>query len=274
MKFSLNYPQNLVLRFISKLAGKYAALSSHFTNRQPSYNAAMGSTSPLRVLIVGAGFCGLTAAIECKLRGMQAIIVESYPGPSSHGDLLDFVPNAGRVFEKWDGGKVAAAMTATGVNKGKNMEFYNSKNQHLRNDPWPQGQDMAGVFAGHRGAFHQIVYDYAERIGVEILAGKKVVQYVDTDSEHGVIVEGGEKVLGDVVLACDGPKSLARDQLLELPESKVNSGYAIFRAFFTVTDEMKKNPYMAELSKEHEDTTKFWVGPDIHGFIYTWKQGR
>lgn len=31
---------------------------------------------------------------------------------------------------------------------------------------------------------------------------------------------------------------------------------------------------MAELSRDDEDTTKFWVGPDMHGFIYTWKQGR
>lgn len=237
----------------------------------------MGSISenPLRVVIVGAGFCGLTVAIECKRRGMHPILVEAYSGPSTHGDLLDFVPNGGKVFYSWDDGRIGDAMFETGVNRGKNLEFYNQRDQLLRLDPFPGGaEELKGTLAGHRGEFHRIVYEYAQEIGVEIQASKKVVQYLDTDSERGVLLESGEKMLGDAVLACDGPKSLARSQLLGLPESKVNSGYAIFRAYFNVTDEMKKNPYMADLSREHEDTTKFWVGPDMHGFIYTWRNGR
>ncbi|KAI1079802.1 salicylate hydroxylase [Whalleya microplaca] len=235
---------------------------------------ASNSGEPLRVVIVGAGFCGLTAAIECKLRGMHPIIVEAYPGPSSHGDLLDFVPNAGRIFNTWDGGKVGKAMFDAGVNAAKTLDFYNQDNVLLRKDPWPQGLELEGTFAGHRGAMHRIIYEYAERIGVEIRAGQKVVDYLDTDAERGVVTEAGEKVLGDVVLACDGPRSLARSKVLHLPESRVNSGYAIFRAFFTVSDEMRKNPYLSEFAKEDEDTTVFWVGPDMHGFIYTWNNGQ
>jgi len=47
----------------------------------------------LRVVIVGAGFAGLTAAIECKLRGLDPVLIKTYIGPSSHGDLLDFLRN-------------------------------------------------------------------------------------------------------------------------------------------------------------------------------------
>lgn len=232
------------------------------------------SATQLRVVIVGAGFCGLTAAIECKLRGMNPVIVEAYPGPSSHGDLLDFVPNAGRIFNSWDDGKVGEAMFNSGVNAAKTMDFYNQDNVFLRQDPWPQGQELRGTFAGHRGEMHRIVYEYAQKIGVEIRAGTKVVDYLDTDVERGVLTQDGEKILGDVVLACDGPRSLARSKLLHLPESRVNSGYAIFRAFFNVTEEMRKNPYLAALAKDEEDTTIFWVGPDMHGFIYTWNHAK
>lgn len=174
----------------------------------------MGSTieAPLRVVIVGAGFCGLTAAIECQLRGMHPILVEIYNGPSSHGDLLDFVSNAGRVFNSWDDGKVRKALFAGGVNAARFLELFNQRDELLRRDDWPQDYDLGaeGVFARHRGSMHRVIYKYAQKIGVEIQAGNKVVQYLDSDTELGVLLADGRKVFGDVVLACDGPKSLAR----------------------------------------------------------------
>lgn len=232
------------------------------------------TNKPLRVVIVGGGFCGLTAAIECKLRGMDPVLVEAYPGASSHGDLLDFVRNAGRVFESWDNGKVGHRLMKAGVNAAKYLEFYNAQNVLLRRDPWPQAEDKDCVYAGHRGEMHRIIYEYAIEVGVEMQFSKRVEQYLDTETERGVLVQGGEKILGDVVLACDGPRSLARSQLLKLPESRVNSGYAIFRAFFNITDEMRQLPEFSEMLKEGEDSVRFWVGRDMHGFIYTWKNGR
>lgn len=43
-------------------------------------------TSPgLNVIIVGAGFGGLSAAIECSERGMGVTIIERYPDSNSAG---------------------------------------------------------------------------------------------------------------------------------------------------------------------------------------------
>ncbi|KAJ3960984.1 hypothetical protein N0V92_002335 [Colletotrichum tropicale] len=234
----------------------------------------MASTDELRVVIVGAGFCGLTAAIECKLRGMHPILIEAYPGASSHGDLLDFVRNAGRVFESWGGGKVGRALTAVGVNAARYLEFFNADNELLHKDPWPQGTEFQYVYAGHRGEMHEIVYNYALEIGVDMRFNTRVAKYLDIDEKRGVVTDTGENILGDVVLACDGPKSIARDQLLNLTESKVNSGYAIFRAYFNITDELRQASGIAELLPEGEDCVRCWVGRDMHGFIYTWKNGR
>ena len=235
----------------------------------------MNGDSKLRVVIVGAGFCGLTAAIECQLRGMHPVLVEAYSGASSHGDLLDFTPNGGRVFDSWDKGRVGQRLMDAGVNNAKLLEFFNQDNQPLRTDAWPQGLDLKGTFAGHRGAMHKIVYEYAKELNIEMHFNSKVAEYLDTDVERGVVLRGtGEKILGDVVLACDGPRSIARSQLLGLTEAKVNSGYAIFRAFFEMTDEMLTDPLVNELVKKTEDTTRFWVGEDMHGFIYSWNKGR
>jgi flavin-dependent dehydrogenase len=151
------------------------------------------------------------------------------------------------------------------------MDFFNQDNELLRTDAWPHGDQ---VFAGHRGTMHRIVFEYAVEIGIEMHCGKKVVQYLDGERKRGVVIEGGEEILGDVVIAADGPRSLARSQLLHLPEGRVNSGYAIFRAYFEIPDLFQGNDLLRDMVKKDEDIVRFWVGRDMHGFIYTWNKGR
>lgn len=45
----------------------------------------MATDKPLSVVIVGAGFAGLTAAIECANRGMRVTVVEKYADSNSQG---------------------------------------------------------------------------------------------------------------------------------------------------------------------------------------------
>jgi flavin-dependent dehydrogenase len=45
----------------------------------------MAVGKPLKVIIVGAGFGGLGAAIECAQRGMDVTIVEKYPDSNNQG---------------------------------------------------------------------------------------------------------------------------------------------------------------------------------------------
>lgn len=72
----------------------------------------------LRVIIVGAGFGGLCAAIECKNRGMNPVVIETYPTSSKYGDIIDFFPNGGRIIEAWDNGEVGRELMRTGINNG------------------------------------------------------------------------------------------------------------------------------------------------------------
>lgn len=104
--------------------------------------------------------------------------------------------------------------------------------------------------------------------------GQKVTEYLDTDNELGVVIENGSKILGDVVLACDGPRSLARGAVLGLADEKVNSGYAIYRAFFTIQEEHKDNPLLKDIANSPTDVTKMWVGRDVHAILYTWNKGK
>ncbi|KAK4939255.1 hypothetical protein LTR10_020452 [Elasticomyces elasticus] len=228
----------------------------------------------LRVIIVGAGFGGLCAAIECKIRGMNPIVIETYPTSSKYGDIIDFFPNGGRIIEAWDDGNVGRELMRTGINKGDKFQYFKYDGTLIYEEPWVlKPHHYWKQYAGHRGNMHNIVKCYAESIGVELLFGETVAQYVDGE-RPGVITESGKKIFGDVVVAADGPRSKARQQLLGLPDLKVNSGYAIFRAYFKITDEHRKNPWLAEFCDPNIDHTKMWTAKDYHMIIYTWNKGQ
>ncbi|KAJ9149913.1 Salicylate hydroxylase [Pleurostoma richardsiae] len=228
----------------------------------------------LSVIIVGGGFGGLTAAIECRTRGMNATIIETYPTSAAFGDIIDFFPNGGRIIEKWDNGSVGRELMKQCINQGDKFKYYKSDGTLIWQEDWIlEPHHFWRQYAGHRGQMHEVVVDYAQSIGVEFKFGDKVVQYVDGD-RPSVITASGKTYTGDVVLAADGPRSIAREQVLGLPDNKVNSGYAIFRAYYTLTEEHQRNPLLKEFCDPTVDDTKLWVAKDLHMIVYTWNKGK
>ncbi|EOD52551.1 putative fad binding domain protein [Neofusicoccum parvum UCRNP2] len=233
------------------------------------------SCANLRVIVVGAGFAGLTAAIECRLRGMHSILLESYPTSRNYGDILDFSPNGGMHFERWADGKVARRLLEVCLNDTDTLDYYKYDGTFLFAEPFLlKPEDRHRMLAGHRGEMHQIICDYAAEIGVEMRFGERVAQYLDAADRPGVVTAAGETITGDVVVAADGPKSLAREQLLGLPESKVNSGYAIYRAHYHLTPADRADPLLAPFCRPSPNVARLWVGSDLHMFVYSWKEGR
>lgn len=232
------------------------------------------SSNPLHVLIVGAGFGGLTAAIECRLRGMHVTLVETYPTSSAYGDIIDFFPNGGRIIENWDNGRIGRELMKICINQGDKFKYCKADGTVVWAEDWIlEPHHYWRQFAGHRGQMHKIVLDYAKELGVNFEFGDRVVQYLDQE-KPGVALAGGKTFTANVVVAADGPRSIARSQVLGLPDNKVNSGYAIFRAYFTLTDEHRKNPLLEEFCDPTVDITCLWIAKDLHMIVYTWNKGK
>ncbi|KAL2394094.1 FAD-dependent monooxygenase notI [Exophiala dermatitidis] len=232
------------------------------------------SSNGLRVIIVGGGFGGLCTAIETRLRGMRPVVLETYPTSAAYGDIIDFFPNGGRIIEKWDNGRVGHELMQICINQGDRFQYYKADGTLVWDEPWLlKPEHYWRQYAGHRGQMHEVVVKYAKRIGVELRFGDGVVQYIDGD-KPGVLTRKGLKYFGDVVIAADGPRSIARQQVLGLPDTKVNSGYAIYRAYYTLGEEHRNNPYLREFCDPNRDVTKMWVAKDLHMIIYTWNKGR
>jgi 2-polyprenyl-6-methoxyphenol hydroxylase-like FAD-dependent oxidoreductase len=216
------------------------------------------------------GFGGLTAAIECIRQGHTPVIYESFPSLKILGDIITFGPNAGRIFYRWNDGTVAAAMRKISIdlrNYGFNIHKFDT-GEIVINQKNPPRDDTSPMFNGHRGELHEIVYEYAKSVGVEIHLGQRVEKYWENADKAGIELADGTKVEGDVVVGSDGVRSKARTLVLGYEDQPKSSGYAVWRAWFPNT-EMMADPETRQYC-ENGDTFNGWIGkPCIHPSITT-----
>lgn len=169
--------------------------------------------SGIKVLIIGAGFAGLTAAIECKRKGHEPLVLESFKELKQLGDIISFGSNAGRIFKRWPG--VEDKLDPI-THKSGSLTFYDWQGDFIYQQFWGSEEENFGKrFNGHRGQIHKILYDHALEQGVEIRLGQKVSEYFELENGAGV-VSNGERIEADVILAADGVRSKARKIVLGL----------------------------------------------------------
>lgn len=183
------------------------------------------------------------------------------------GDSLGLGENALKLLKRWG---LHDQLVRIG-NQAENMQIRRWKDgEILATQPL---MDMAG-YIGHRGDYHQEFLRRVEECGVRVEMGRRVVGYLEEEGHEGrkvgVSFEDGELVRGNVVVACDGIKSLARQVVLGFEDRPKGSGYACFRAFFK-SDELKGE----ELCKEfmEKDCVNIWIGEDVHLVQNTLRDG-
>ncbi|KAM6516894.1 hypothetical protein FSOLCH5_007838 [Fusarium solani] len=232
----------------------------------------------LKVIIVGAGFGGLGAAIECADRGMDVTVIEKHPDSNNQGDILDFFPNAGRIIHRWDNGKVGQQIHDTGCSRIRTMELCKYDGKFLTNVPWARdGKEHNITYAGHRGQVHSIFLAQAKKLVKDIRIGIAVTEYLEEDGRAGVLLSSGETLWGDCVIAADGPRSIAREKVLGLDNDSKdgkNSGWAVFRSFFKTDEEMLKHPGLKDLYHTDRDTVRFWMYDNLSLMAFVWNQGK
>ena len=174
----------------------------------------------VKVIIVGAGFAGLTAAIECVRHGHDPIVLESFSELKVLGDIISFASNSGRIFQRWPG--IEERLDPICHNTD-GLVFKTYDGEYLLKQYWEQEDAYGKKFNGHRGEIHEIVYDYAQELGIPIQLGQHILEYWETDTQAGVVANG-ERIAADVVLAADGVRSKARTIVLGYEDKPKSSG--------------------------------------------------
>ncbi|KAK3346096.1 hypothetical protein B0T25DRAFT_268448 [Lasiosphaeria hispida] len=227
--------------------------------------------SGISVIIVGAGFAGLTAAIECDRKGHGPItILDRAPALAPLGDIISFGQNASRFFAQWPG--VAAALEPI-VHRSEAFHFHDWTGRFVTTQDFAAEHERLGRRVnGHRGEIHQILLAHVRARGIEVRLGCKVVGYEEEEGGATVVLEDGGRVRADLVLAAEGVRSKGRELVLGVEDKPLPSGYAVFRAWYPA-DELLGNDKTRYLV-EHGDSHNGWIGQDVHFLAAAIKGGK
>ncbi|CAK7237852.1 hypothetical protein SEUCBS140593_010163 [Sporothrix eucalyptigena] len=237
----------------------------------PDKQAAPGS-SGITVIIVGLGLGGLTAAIECRRKGHNVIAIDKQKELKPIGDSIGIANNAAFIVRRWADGAVDRRLQAV-IAHPDVMAIYDNKGELLVNSDL-SGYGRGYGYPAHRGDLAMAFYEHAKELGVTFRLGHQVLEYFETDTEAGVVLDG-QRVTADCVVAADGIHSKARGAVLGTDPAPHSSGYAMYRSWFDA-GEVAADPETRWIldGAEQNDVTKLYLGQDIHVMVGTAKLGK
>ncbi|MDL4774738.1 MULTISPECIES: flavin-dependent oxidoreductase [Thermomonosporaceae] len=171
----------------------------------------------MRVLIVGAGVGGLTAALSLHAAGIEALVVEASASLRPLGVGINLLPHATRELTELGLGD---AMTSTAIATAE-MVHFDRHGGRIWGEPrglalgydWPQ-------YSIHRGELQMILLDAVlDRLGPGSVRTASVLEGFEQDAD-GVrahvldrIAGTGAEIHADVLVGADGLHSSVRAQL-------------------------------------------------------------
>jgi len=227
--------------------------------------------SGIKVIIVGCGFAGVSAAIECDRKGHSVILldkVKDIKEITRFGDIISFDPNGSKAFERWPG--VVDEMEKI-ARQTSWLDLYHWKGKFITRQSFAKEKAWGRRINGHRGELHSIIYEHAKARGIDIRFGVRVTDYFETD-DHAGVVANGERMTADVVIAAEGVRSPGRKIVLGFDDKPKSSGYAVYRAWFP-GEAIADNPLLKHMVV-NGDTHQGWIGPDLHFLASSLKGGK
>jgi salicylate hydroxylase len=121
----------------------------------------------------------------------------------------------------------------------------------------------------HRADFHKAMLARALELGVTVHINSPVTD-VNFHNPPTVTVKGGKTYTADLVVGCDGLRSVCREALVGHSDPPYETGDIAYRILVSA-DEMKKHPELHELL--NEPAINVWMGPEGHVVCYLLKGG-
>nr|WP_323779775.1 NAD(P)/FAD-dependent oxidoreductase [Amylibacter sp.] len=172
-----------------------------------------------RILIVGAGPTGLTAAVELARQGILADVIEKSATPSNLSRAVGVLPRSIAIFER-AGVADQILQQAIAVER---VIFHNQANSavDLRLDDLPEKNHR--LFALAQDQTEAVLRNRFHQLGGTVQFGCKLTQITQTEAAVNASINNAPHSY-DYVIGCDGTRSAVRSGLgiafngIDLPE--------------------------------------------------------
>jgi 2-polyprenyl-6-methoxyphenol hydroxylase-like FAD-dependent oxidoreductase len=179
-----------------------------------------------RVLVVGGGVGGLTAAATFARQGVETVLIERRPTFDIPGVGLGQPANALRVYDTLG---VLEQILATGFSYDR-MYLFDRSRRLIVEHKFLMGDDRVPAFCAlSRLQLHEILLGAAERAGVEIRLGVTVSEIHEEKDRVDIRFSTGENASFDLVAGFDGIRSQVRQHLFGTAFVPRPSGYGAWR---------------------------------------------
>lgn len=200
-----------------------------------------------RILIIGGGFSGMSAAIECAKRGAEVDLVEIDPGWRSYGAGISL------------GGATLRALRTLGILDAFLQHGSATDGVHLCAPHGPKvaelptprlaGPDVPGGGAIMRPVLARILADATRASGANVHLGCTFSAIAQDADGVDVSFTDGQRRRYDLVIGADGLYSKVREAVFPNAPTPRYSGQAVWRAVLPRPPEI--------------ETTTMWMGPRV-----------
>ena len=200
-----------------------------------------------RILIIGGGFSGMSAAIELRKRGADVDLVEIDPGWRSYGAGISLGGATLRAFRTL--GILDAFLAQGSASDG--VHICAPHGPRLSELPTPRiaGADVPGGGAIMRPVLARILAEATRASGTQLRLGCTFTA-IEQDAERvEVSFTDGQRQRYDLVIGADGLYSKVRAAVFPAAAKPRYSGQAVWRAVLPRPPEI--------------ETTTIWMGPQV-----------
>jgi 2-polyprenyl-6-methoxyphenol hydroxylase-like FAD-dependent oxidoreductase len=200
-----------------------------------------------RVLVVGGGVGGLTAATALARRGVEVVLIERRPTFDVPGVGLGQPANALRVYAALG---VLPEILASGFSYDR-MRIFDANRELMLEHNFLMGDEaVPGTCALSRLRLHEILLAAALRAGVDVRTGVMVEQIGDEPEQVPIVLSDGRADRFDILAGFDGIRSTTREHLVGTAFAPRPSGYGGWRVQVARRDEVSCMEFLVGLGSK------------------------
>ena len=181
-----------------------------------------------RVLLIGGGLCGLTAAIFLKRADIPFRIFEASDSPADIGGTVTIFPNGMRVLRECG---VKEAVVARGASTRRAIIQDHFGRQFSTLTMGAAETYSEPTITIRRPLLHRILIDQAESLGVRIEYGKRLVSLSQDQGQVSALFSDQTRADGAILIGADGVHSMVRSHVVPGHTGPDYSGLVFFAGF-------------------------------------------